>query len=189
MASESKLLEELGVSKDDIIKMYAEILERFGFKHLIEELSRVVGERTATLLAFRLVRATIREAVEEIIPRGLVKDPYKALLLCYRLFALADMPFEASEKPEEHLVEVRRCPHYKYTRDNPRACIVCGAMKVGALEALTGRKVMLETEDGSKFGPSDADIVVKRESHMPRGDDACRFRILVLKGGGLSIAR
>lgn len=55
--------------------------------------------------------------------------------------------------------------------------LACAAAKAGALEALTGRWVAVRLEGGAVLGPRDAEIVVERTSHMPRGDPFCRFAL------------
>lgn len=164
----------LEVRAEEAARVYGEILERLMFKHSLEELSRVVSPRVAAGLLYRIVRSSMREAVEEVLPRGSVADPMDAMMLCYRLFEAAGQPFE-HEVEAGNAFRVTRCPHYRFTRDNPLACVACAATKAGALEALTGKKVAVRLEDGTWLGPRDAEIVVERTHHMPSGDPYCRF--------------
>jgi len=161
---------------DQVARIYGELLERLMFKHMFQELSRVVGERAAVPLIYRIVKTSIREAVEEILPPHLTSSPMDALLLCYKLFALAGQEF-SYEVESEDTVRITKCPHYRFTRENPVACAACAATKAGALEALTGKKVAVKLEDGSILGSRDAEIIVERTSHMPRGDPYCRFTL------------
>jgi predicted hydrocarbon binding protein len=174
---------EVGLRAEQAAKIYGEILERLVFKHSFSELSRIIGEKASASLIFRVVKSSMREAVEEILPKGLVENPLDGLLLCYRLFALAGQEF-GYEVENENTVRVTKCPHYRFTRENPVACAACAATKAGALEALTGKKVAVELENGAWLGPRDAEIVVKRTSHMPSGDPYCRFVLHGREGTG-----
>ena len=151
-----------------------ELIERLVFKHAIDELSRLVGGRAAASLIFRIVREAMREAVAEILPKGTVETPIDALMLCYTLFNMAGEPFEYV-KEADNILRVTKCPHYRFTSRNPLACAACAATKAGAIEALTGKKVMVLLEDGTRLGSPDAEIVIERTHHMPRGDPYCRF--------------
>ena len=168
------LASEAGVRADQAARIYGELLERLVFRHAFEELGRIVGRRAAASLVFRTVKASMREAVHEVLPQHLAATPLDALLLCYRLFALAGQEF-GYEVENENTVRVTKCPHFRFTRSNPVACAACAATKAGALEALTGKKVAVKLEDGTWLGPRDAEIVVERTNHMPSGDKYCRF--------------
>ena len=163
---------------EEAARIYAEIAERSFFKHMLGELRKVVGTKAAAGLVFRIVKASMREAVEEVLPKGMVGDPRDALLLCYRLFEAAGHPFEV--ELSEDGARVTRCPHYRFTGRDPVACVACAATKAGALEALTGRKVavVLDDEGGVRLGPPDAEIEVHRLTHMPKGDPACAFKLV-----------
>ena len=158
-----------------------ELIERLVFKHAINELARLVGGRAAASLTFRVVREAMREAVAEILPKGAVESPIDALTLCYTLFNLAGEEFEYTRE-DENTIRVTKCPHYRFTSKNPLACAACAATKAGAIEALTGKKVMVVLEDGTRLGSPDAEIVIERTHHMPRGDPYCRFRIRGVEG-------
>ncbi|NOZ88742.1 MAG: hypothetical protein GXO15_02315 [Crenarchaeota archaeon] len=160
-------------------RVYGELLERFLFKHLLQELRRIVGERAAAGLVFRIVKMSMREAVEEVLPKGMVSDPMSAMRLCYTLFAMAGQEFSYEEDPGAHVFKVYRCPHYRFTGSDPVACVACAATKAGALEALTGRSVAVVLEDGTRLGPRDAEIIVRRLTHMPSGDKYCTFKLEV----------
>jgi len=164
----------LGIRAEEAARIYGEILERLMFRHSLEELSRVVSPRVAAGLLYRIVRSSMKEAVEEVLPGSSVANPMDAMMLCYRLFEAAGQPFE-HEVEAGHAFRVARCPHYRFTRDNPLACVACAATKAGALEALTGKSVAVKLEDGTWLGPRSAEIVVERTHHMPRGDPYCRF--------------
>lgn len=166
--------EGLTISREEAAKIYGEILERVLFKHSLEELSKIVSKRVAAGLVYRIVRSSMKEAVEEVLPSHLVKTPMDGLMLCYRLFALAGQEF-GYEVESGDTVRITKCPHYRFTGKNPLACVACAATKAGALEALTGKSVAVKLEDGTWLGPRDAEIVVERTHHMPSGDPYCRF--------------
>ena len=163
-------------SREEAVKVYAELAERLMFHHMLEELRHLVGDRAAGAILFRVVRRTMREAVEEVLPRGMVSNPMDALMLCYKLFAAGGFEFETQvEGP--HALRVTKCPHYRFTEKNPLACVACAATKAGALEALTGKRVAVQLENGALLGPRNAGILVKRTHHMPSGSPYCRFEI------------
>ncbi len=170
------------LTKDEIIRMYAEILERGMFYHLVEELSKVLGPKATAGIIYRVIGSTIREAIGDVVHPELVGDPLEALLVCYKLFELAGIPFEAEVDRSAGVVRVKQCPHYRFTSRNPLACTVCAAMKAGALEALTGKRVAVKLETGELLGPRDARLIVERRRHMPSGDPYCEFRVVEESG-------
>jgi hypothetical protein len=174
---------EAEIGREQAARIYGEILERTMFKHSLEELSRIAGERVAAGLVYRIIKSSMQEAVSEVLPRSLVRDTMGAMMLCYRLFALAGQEF-GYEIEDEKTITVTRCPHYRFTSKNPVACVACAATKAGALEALTGKPVAVKLEDGTWLGPRDAEIVVERTHHMPRGAPYCRFVLHTGAAGG-----
>jgi len=168
---------------EEAARIYAEIAERAFFKHTLDELRKVVGTKAAAVLVFRIVKTSMREAVEEVLPRGMVRDPLDAMMLCYKLFAAAGFPFEV-EVVSDNTFRVAKCPHYRFTGRDPVACVACAATKAGALEALTGRSVAVVLEDGTRLGPRDAEIVVRRLTHMPSGDKYCTFKLELPREAG-----
>ena len=174
---------KLTVTPEEAVKVYAELAERLMFKHVLEELRRIVGDRAAATILFRIVRRTMKEAVEEVLPEGMVQNPMDAMKLCYNLFAAGGFPFK-TEVEGGNTFRVTQCPHYRFTEKNPLACVACAATKAGALEALTGERVAVLLENGTLLGPRDADIVVKRTHHMPSGDPYCRFELHVKRRRG-----
>ena len=160
-----------------ICSFFSETLERLLFKYLPRSLERQVGPGATTALVFNIVKEAVKNSTGEILEDVLKDKSLKsALLSCYMPYKEIGKPFDydlVSERPLT--VRVRKCPHYEFTKDYPLACVACAATKAGIIERWTGKKVMLELEDGKKLGSRDARIVIKRTSHMPSGGEYCEF--------------
>jgi predicted hydrocarbon binding protein len=160
---------------DELAKAFADMLERLSFEALPKELSKVLGERAAAALIFNVIRDSAMSMAEDL--KGMLKGETlrEALLACYKPFELVGEPFDyevVSEKPLT--VRIKVCPHFKYVKERPFACIACAAVKAGAIEDLTGKKVQFVAGE-AKYGRRDADVIIKRTKHMPSGDPYCEF--------------
>jgi len=161
-------------------KSFGEMFERLAFKYVPRELANLVGERSAGVLLFRIVKEAARNSLGEMLKKefkiATLKD---AMIACYAPFERIGKPFEYEIVSEDPLrVRVKKCPHFEFTRDFPVACAACAAVKAGVIEMLTGEKTMVVTEDGKKMGVKDASIIIKRLKHMPSGDPYCEFEVL-----------
>jgi predicted hydrocarbon binding protein len=151
------------------------MLERLSFEGLPKELSRVLGERAAAALIFNVVRDSAMSMAEDL--KGMLKGETlkEALLACYKPFEMVGEPFEYEVTSEEPLtVRIKKCPHFKYVKERPFACVACAAVKAGVIEDLTGKKVLFVAKN-AKYGRQNADVVIERTKHMPSGDPYCEF--------------
>ncbi len=161
---------------------FAEMLERLSFKYLPNVLPKYVGDQAASALIFQVVKEAAKNSLGDILINRLdLKDVKDALLACYLPYKEIGKPFEyeiVSEKPLT--VRVHKCPHFEFTKEKPLACIACGALKVGIVEKITGKRVRLEA-GRARYGAMDAEIIIRRTKHMPSGDPYCEFVIEEVK--------
>ncbi len=157
-------------------EFFAEMLERLSFKYLPTVLPKYVGEQAASALIFQVVREAARNSFGDALMKQFdIKSLKDALLACYLPYKEVGKPFEyeiVSEKPVT--VRVHKCPHLEFTKERPLACIACGALKVGVIERITGKKVRLEAGK-AKYGAREAEIIIRRTKHIPSGDQYCEF--------------
>lgn len=147
-------------------KRLAQIFQDVVFYGLPKEAKGVIGSEAAQALIFGVVMTATKEAIKmEHIPAELIKSPELTPKFdyCYELLASFGFPFErevVSETEERYIEKVVRCPHIKYTKLDPIACIGCGAMKKAILEAALNRE-----------------IEIIRERAMSLGDPYCLFTV------------
>ncbi len=166
----------------ELLKGFSNFTERLLFEIAPKELSKYVGEEAAAALIFNIVKegmkTTLAEELKKMMEIRSLKD---ALLACYVPYEKVGMPFKYEVVKESSdvdvVVRVHECPHYKYTKDFPRACIACAATKAGIIEDLLGEKVKVNFKGERVYGSRDASIEVLVRAHKPSGDPYCEFEV------------
>ena len=166
----------------ELLKGFSNFTERVLFEILPRELSKYVGEGAAAALIFNIVKEGMKTTLAEELKKMIkIKNLKDALLACYTPYEKVGMPFKYEVVKEngdvDVIVRVYECPHYKYTKDFPRACIACAATKAGIIEDLLGEKVRVNFKGERMYGSKDATIEVLVRSHKPSGDPYCEFEV------------
>jgi len=170
----------------ELLSGFSNLTEKLLFEILPKVLSKYVGEGAAAALIFNIVREGVRTTLAEELKKMMeIKNLKDALLACYIPYEKVGMPFKYEVVKEngdvDVIVRVHECPHFKYTKDFPRACIACAATKAGIIEDLLNEKVRVNFKDERVYGPKDASIEVKVRAHKPSGDPYCEFEVMRLK--------
>ncbi|ALU12441.1 hypothetical protein EYM_03785 [Ignicoccus islandicus DSM 13165] len=168
------------VDIETVAKAFANFSEKFLFDILPEELSKYIGEGASVALIYNIVKKGAKETLGEEIKKVMeIKGLEDALKACYLPYALVGMDFEHEEEKvsdNEVIVKVTKCPHFKYTKTKPFACVACAAVKAGIIEDLRGKPVQVILKK-RKVGSTNPKIVIEIKKHMPSGDEYCEFHV------------
>lgn len=165
LTEENKRLKaEKGIAMSMLFDLFSEEL----FGTLPTYLTNLLDEGPTSMM----LRESMREATKTVLQKNRelkklvdsAENYTEKFNLCYTLYEKIGYPFQydiVEETEERFIVKVTKCPHIKYTRNNPVACSACQGIKLGIFETLFGIHLP----------------AIKRYASMAKGDKYCMFEL------------
>jgi len=154
-------------------ELFSEIAKEVLIKELVPELSKLIGERSAQAVAFKIISDATTEAFRKL-GLELPKDACEVFKYAYE--ELEGGKVECEESDGRLVVRVKYCPLIvRYGRD-PNVCLVSSAIKRGLIKAIFGKDAFIITKD-HKYGNPKAPILIRKKKTLVEGDDECLFEV------------
>ncbi len=146
-------------------------------EHLVPEISKLLGERAAVSVSFKIIKDAARDSAKELGLHEMKElgDMCALFKYVYGLFGNKDV--ECIEEGDKLRIIVRNCPLIKMVKNDSNACLIAMALKVGIVEALDKDRVMIEVK-GHKYGHPNPNVVVRRIKSVPEGAEYCEFEVI-----------
>lgn len=136
--------------------------------HVLPEKFKEIDEDNAYTLNVETIKELLKKTLQDcdcVIESLNDKDSYiDKMLYCYTYAGLPDAVFEYEihdETDNDITLKITKCPHIKFTKNNPLACSACEGIKRGVLHSIFGM----------------TSPALSRQQLISEGADSCIFTI------------